>query len=66
LLIDPQEITFAEMRAAGVRGLLVCCSDYHCSHWIARSAAINGPMMPAYLIWSPDLNAGLAAGAVLM
>ena len=30
---DPvQKITFAEMRAAGVRGVLVYCSDYRCSH----------------------------------
>jgi hypothetical protein len=28
-----QKITFAEMRAGGVRGLLIYCSDYHCSHW---------------------------------
>ena len=27
----------ANMRAAGVRGLLICCSDYRCSHWIAMS-----------------------------
>jgi hypothetical protein len=27
-----QKITFAEMRASCVRGLLVYCSDYHCSH----------------------------------
>jgi hypothetical protein len=33
----PQKITFAEMRASGVRGLLICCSDYHCSHWTAIS-----------------------------
>jgi hypothetical protein len=25
------------MRAAGVRGLLIYCSDYHCSHWTAIS-----------------------------
>jgi hypothetical protein len=25
------------MRVAGVRGLLVYCSDYHCSHWNAIS-----------------------------
>jgi hypothetical protein len=31
----PQKITFAEMRSMGVRGLLVYCSDYHCSHHIA-------------------------------
>jgi hypothetical protein len=27
-----QKITSAEMRAAGVRGLLIYCSDYRCSH----------------------------------
>jgi hypothetical protein len=32
-----QKITFAEMRAAGVRGLLVYCSDYHCSHHVTVS-----------------------------
>jgi hypothetical protein len=26
-----QKITLGEMRAAGVRGLLIYCSDYHCS-----------------------------------
>jgi hypothetical protein len=25
------------MPTAGVRGLLIDCSDYHCSHWIAIS-----------------------------
>ena len=33
----PQKITFGEMRESGVRGLLIYCSDYHCSHWIAIS-----------------------------
>jgi hypothetical protein len=34
----PQKITFAEMRrSCGVRGLLVYCSDYKCSHYIAIS-----------------------------
>jgi hypothetical protein len=33
----PQKITLAEMRAAGVRGLMIYCSDYRCSHWIAIS-----------------------------
>jgi hypothetical protein len=32
-----QKITLAEMRAAGVRGLLVYCSDFRCSHSIAIS-----------------------------
>jgi len=34
----PQKITLTDMRAAGVRGLLIYCSDYHCSHWTAISA----------------------------
>jgi hypothetical protein len=27
----PQKITLAEMRAAGVRGLVIYCSDYKCT-----------------------------------
>jgi hypothetical protein len=39
----PQEITFAEMRESGVRGLLVYCADYYrCSH----SMAISGDHWP--------------------
>ena len=34
----PQKITFAEMRDMGVRGILVYCADYRCSHSIAVSA----------------------------
>ena len=30
----PTKITFAEMRSAGVRGVLVYCCDHHCSHWV--------------------------------
>ena len=37
-LSHPQKITFGEMRSAGVRGLLIYCSDYKCSHSIAISA----------------------------
>jgi hypothetical protein len=33
----PHKITFAEMRSSGVRGLLIYCSDHHCSHWTAIS-----------------------------
>jgi hypothetical protein len=32
-----QKITFAEMRDMGVRGLLIYCSDYKCSHLITIS-----------------------------
>ena len=34
----PQKITFAEMRDSGVRGILVYCSDFRCSHSIALIA----------------------------
>jgi hypothetical protein len=33
-----QKITFAEMRSAGVRGILVYCSDHKCSHSVAIRA----------------------------
>ena len=33
----PQKITFAEMRDMGVRGVLVYCADFRCSHSIAIS-----------------------------
>jgi hypothetical protein len=33
-----QKITFGEMRSSGVRGLLIYCADYRCSHSIAISA----------------------------
>jgi hypothetical protein len=33
----PQKITFGEMRDTGVRGILIYCSDYKCSHSIAIS-----------------------------
>jgi hypothetical protein len=34
----PQKITFGEMRKSGVRGVLIWCSDYRCSHHIEMSA----------------------------
>ena len=37
-----EKITFAQMRAAGVRGLLIYCCDYRCS----RSVAISGDAWP--------------------
>jgi hypothetical protein len=38
----PQKITFADMREAGVRGLLIYCANYRCSH----SIAVNGDAWP--------------------
>jgi hypothetical protein len=34
----PQKITLGEMRHTGVRGVLIYCSDYKCSHSTAISA----------------------------
>jgi hypothetical protein len=34
----PQKITFGDMRRCGIRGVLIYCADYHCSHSIAVSA----------------------------
>jgi hypothetical protein len=34
----PQKITLGEMRAAGVRGILVYCADYKCPHAVRISA----------------------------
>ena len=34
----PVKITFGEMRASGVRDVLVYCRDHRCSHHIAISA----------------------------
>jgi hypothetical protein len=36
-LTRQKKITFEEMRAGGVRGLLIDCSDFRCSHWTAIS-----------------------------
>jgi hypothetical protein len=34
----PIKISFGDMREQGVRGVLIYCSDYKCSHSIALSA----------------------------
>jgi hypothetical protein len=34
----PQKITFGEMRSSGVRGVLIYCADYGCSHLIEALA----------------------------
>jgi hypothetical protein len=33
-----EKITLGEMRESGVRGVLIWCSDYRCSHHIEMSA----------------------------
>ena len=46
-----QKITFAEMRSSGVRGLLIFCQDYRCSHNIR----MNGDRWPDD-IWLSDIE----------
>jgi hypothetical protein len=38
----PQKITFAELRDMGLRGILIYCADYRCSH----SMAVNADRWP--------------------
>jgi hypothetical protein len=33
-----QKITLGDIRSSRVRGLLIYCADYKCSHWIRISA----------------------------
>ena len=54
--------TFADMRDLGVRGLLIYCADYRCSHSIALSAD-QWPMTFAYPILSQASPARSAASA---
>jgi hypothetical protein len=42
ILEREQKITLAEMRASGVRGLLIYCADYQCSHSVRISADHHG------------------------
>jgi hypothetical protein len=58
------KITFGEMREMGVRGLLIYCSDYHCSHSIVISAD-RCRMMSGSPTSSRVSSAERAASAVL-
>jgi hypothetical protein len=53
------------MRTAGVRGLLIYCSHYHCSHWVAISG--DGWMGAVRLSeLEPKFTCQLAAGVARM
>jgi hypothetical protein len=54
----PTKITFAEMREMGVRGLLIYCADYRCSH----SIAVSGDQWADEVRLS-DLRRGLSAAS---
>jgi hypothetical protein len=49
-----QKITFGEMRASGVRGVLIYFSDYRCSH----STAISADQCPAVRPRSEEIPSG--------
>jgi hypothetical protein len=55
----PQKIAFAQMRASGVRGEVIYCTDYKCSH----SIAISGDAWPDDADY-PTLSRGLCARLV--
>ena len=38
MMTYPQKITFGEMRASGVRDVLIYCRDHRCSHHVEVSA----------------------------
>jgi len=64
-LTRQKKITLGEMRASGVRGLLIYCSDYRCSHWTTMSAD-KWPDDLRCPIWSRDSSARPAASEVPM
>ncbi|WP_371419307.1 hypothetical protein [Bradyrhizobium sp. CCBAU 051011] len=60
-----KKITFGEMREAGVFGVVVFCSDYHCSH----STSLPADRWPDHVRLSdiePHSSARRAASAVPM
>jgi hypothetical protein len=61
----PEKITFGEMREMGVRGVLIYCADYQCSHSIAVMADKWGDDLGLLRTVSPALPAaiGLRLGA---
>ena len=48
LMMRDKKLTLGEMRASGVRGVLIYCADYKCSHYrgerrsmVRRNAAVR-------------------------
>jgi hypothetical protein len=52
----PQKITLGEMRAMGVRGLLVYCSDYHCITTGRKRRRRCRPRVNGHASPKPDLR----------
>ena len=68
----PQKITFGEMREMGVRGVLVYCADYHCSHNVALSAdrwpdeLRLSDLEPRLYLWCLRQTEGQRSGRILI
>ena len=60
MLTYSQKITFADMRASGVRNVLIYCRDHRCSHHIEISADRRGP--PYALARDGPLSVALCGG----
>jgi len=60
----PEKITFGEMRSTGVRGLLIYCFDYHCSHSTTFGCPILKRNLFAGLVARRQIIFGLAATPV--
>jgi hypothetical protein len=58
-----QKITFAEMRAAGVRGPLIYCSDFRCSHHTTISGDRSSDDVRLFRYRGAFSSAKLVAGA---
>ena len=58
---NPQKITFGEMRASGIRDVLIYCRDHHCSHHMEISAGRWGDQVR--LSDGPASSAAPAASA---
>ena len=48
---NPQKITFGEMRACGVREVLVYCRDHRCSHGVGAVSQSPGVSRPRRGDW---------------
>src|ERR1700730_17351930 len=58
----PQKIPLGEMRLSGVRGLLIYCADYRCSHSIAISADRWPDDVRLSLEYCPHISTGVVLG----
>jgi hypothetical protein len=62
---SPQKISFREMRDQGVRGILIYCADYHCSHSLAITQ-IDGQTKSARAVLRFNLAALLSHPSIYL